>query len=175
MKPKLIPGLALVLSCGWFGCSTMKPHAKWPVFYDAKKGPERISISREPQPLGFYTNDIPSWNHDLRIPAAKITAVEAMELGRIGGHQILQVHLSLMDVYYTDTVMILEEMSPQGFLPVYVQDYNRSTRSPSANLVSKNAGKLIILTGMNYAGSGHFYDRYTIIVSPDCDPTVTKL
>src|ERR1035437_5323853 len=128
MKPKLLLGLALVLSGGWLGCSMTKPHAKWPVFYDSEKGPVRISISREPQPLGFYTNDIPDWNDDLRIPAAKIAAVEAIELGRMDGRHILQVHLALTNVYYTDAVMIVEEMSPQSFLPVYVQNYNRSTR-----------------------------------------------
>src|ERR1035437_3139744 len=62
MKPKLLLGLALVLSGGLFGCSMTKPQAKWPVFYDSEKGPVRISISREPQPFGFYTNDIPDWN-----------------------------------------------------------------------------------------------------------------
>ncbi|HVU27319.1 MAG TPA: hypothetical protein VHG71_06235 [Verrucomicrobiae bacterium] len=174
MQSKFILCLALILSGGLTGRSTTNQHANWPVFHDSEKGATHLSISREPKTLAFYTNEIPDWNEDLRVPTAKINSAEEKELGQIDGLRILQVHLVLDYDYYTDAVMILEEVEPQQFLPVYVQDYNRSIRSPSANIISQDTGKFIVETGMDYEGTGHFHNRYKITISPKHDPIMRE-
>jgi len=122
--------------------------------------------------MDAYTNGIPDWNYDLRVPAAKINSAEINILGEVGGSRVVEVRLALKDMYYTDAVMILEEVEPGRFLPVYVQDYNRHIRSPSANVIAKVKQKFIVTTGMDYEGTGHFHDRYKITITPDHDPVV---
>ena len=172
MKPKLILCLALVLSGGLFGCSTTKQHSNWPVFYDCEKGPEHLSILREPQALDFYTNGIPEWNYDLRVPAAKIDSAEVRELENINGLRVIEARLSLTDMYYTDALMILQEVKPGQFLPVYVQDYNHAVRVPSESIVTKEKKKIIVNAGMDYFGTGHFHNKYKISISQNHDPIV---
>jgi hypothetical protein len=173
MKSKIILYLALVLIGGLFGCSTINQSQNWPVFYDCEKGPTHLSILREPQTLDSYTNGISDWNYDLRIPAAKINSAEIKNLGQVDGLLVIEVRLVLTDAYYTDAVMILEEVESGLFLPVYVQDYNRYTRSPSESVITKGEKKLIINTGMDYEGAGHFHNHYKITISPNHNPAVT--
>jgi len=61
------------------------------------------------------------------------------------------------------------------FLPVYLQDYNRESSKPSANAVSRKGRKLIVNTGMDYSGTGHFHEHYKITISPKQDPLVIKV
>ena len=185
MKPKLILCLALVLSGGLSGCATkyrlhpanwqppLPPH-DWPVFYDCEKGPIHLSISREPQTLNFYTNGIPDWNYDLRVPPAKINSAKINELGDVDGLRVIEVRLALTDMYYSDTVMTLQEVESGRFLPVYVQDYNRDVRWPSSNVITNENRKIIVNVGMDYEGTGHFHNHYKITISPKHDPIVTE-
>ena len=172
MKIKIIFYLALVLSGGLFGCSTTSQCCNWPVFYDCEKGPTHLLISRTPQAMDFYTNGIPDWNYDLRVPAAKISSAQINVLGEIDGLRVIEVRLSLADIYYADALMILEEVETGRFLPAYVQDYNHDVRWPTANVVVKERTKLIVNTGMEYAGTGHFHNYYKIIISPNHNPIV---
>jgi hypothetical protein len=174
MKPKLIFCLALILSAGLFGCSMPKQNsANWPVFYDCEKGPTHLSISCEPKTLDSYTNGIPDWNYDLRVPAAKIKSAEIKNLGDVDGLRVVEVRLVLTDMYYTDAVMVLEEVGSGRFLPVYVQDYNRYVRLPSENVIAKEKRKFIVEAGMDYEGIGHFHKHYKITISPNHDPSVS--
>jgi hypothetical protein len=172
MKTESFLCFTLVLSGGLLGCSTTNQRANWPVFYDCEKGPTHLSISREPRALDFYTDGIPDWNYDLRIPAANINSAEVKELGRVDGLEVIEIRLSLTDTYYSDALMILQEVKPNQFLPVYVQDYNRNTRAPSENKISKRKTKMSIETGMDYSGTGHFHNHYKITISPNRDPQV---
>jgi hypothetical protein len=173
MKPKILLCLALVLSGGLFGCSTMNRCNNWPVFYDCENGPTHLAISREPQIIYLYTNGIPDWNYDLRVPAAKINSAELKDLGEMDGMRIIEVRLALTDTYYTDALMILEEVESGRFLPVYVQDYNRDVRWPTANSIIKEKKKFIVKAGMDYAGTGHFHFHCVITISPNHNPIVT--
>jgi hypothetical protein len=170
MKPKLILCLALVLSGGLLGCSTINQRQNWPVFYDCEKEPTQLSISREPQMIDFYTNEIPKWNDDLRVPPAKINSAKINELGEVDGLRVIEVELTLTDMYYSDAVMILQEIESGRFLPVYVQDYNRDVRWPTANSIIKEKKKFIVKAGMDYAGTGHFHFHCVITISPNHDP-----
>jgi len=153
---------------------TATVHAKddWPVFYDAEKGPTHLSISREARALIDYTNAIPSWNIDLLIPKAKIISAEIKEMGKIDGLRVVEARLSLKDIYYTDALMILTEVEPRRFLPVYVQNYHHEVRVPSGNAVFADKKTLTINAGMDYYGTGHFHNRYQITIAPDHDPVV---
>ena len=111
----------------------------------------------------------------LRVPAAKINSTEVKGLGAVDGFRVIEVRLSLTDTYYSDALMILQEVKSNQFLPVYVQDYNRDTRTPSENKNSNKETKLIIESGMDYSGTGRFHNRYKIIISPDFDPVVIAL
>ena len=173
MKPKLILCLALVLSGGLVGCSTINQRQNWPVFYDCEKGPTQLSISREPQMIDFYANEIPKWNDDLRVPPAKINSAKINELGEVDGLRVIEVELTLTDMYYSDAVMILQEIDSGRFLPVYVQDYNRDIRWPVANVTTNEEDKIIVYAGMDYAGTGHFHNHYKIAISPNHNPIVT--
>ena len=173
MKSKLILCLALVLSGGLFGCSTTNQQLGWPVFYDSEKGPEHLSISHESKSLDSYTNEIPEWNADLRVPPAKINSAAIRELGEAGGLRVVEAHLFLADTYYSDAVIILQEGQPNLFLPVYVQNYNQETRMPSANKVTKQKARIMIEAGMDYSGTGHFHNHYQIVISPNQKPVVT--
>jgi hypothetical protein len=164
--------LALVLT-GALGCVTASRNAKWPVFYDCEKGPEHLSIAREPKCLAFFTNEIPEWNYALRVPSAKIIAAKTKELGELKGLRVVEVQLSLNDAYYSDVLMILQEIKNDQFLPVYVQDYNQGTREPSKSSPLKTNLKLIIEAGMDYSGTGHFHNHYKITLAANHDPHVT--
>lgn len=172
MSPKLFFCLGLVLSGGLLGCSTTNQPYNWPVFYDSEKGPEQISISREPQAVDFYTNGIPAWNHDLIVPAAKINSSAIKELGNVDELRVIEVRLALTDMYYTDVVMILKEVESGRFLPVYVQDYNRHVRWPTTNRITTGRKQLTVDAGMDYAGTGHFRSRYKIVITADRNPVV---
>src|ERR1051326_8505026 len=126
------------------GCSTPDGCGHWCVFYNSEKGPDRLSIAREPKPLSFYTNRIPDWNYDLRVPSAKILSAETTKLGEINELRIMEVRLSLSDIYYSDAQILLQEVKPNGFLPVYVQDYNRNTRTPCTIKTFQETTKLEI-------------------------------
>ncbi len=173
-KPKLVLCLGLVLSGGLLGCSTTNQRDNWPVFYDSEKGPTQLSISREAQSIDFYTNGIPAWNYDLPVPAAKINSPVMKDLGDVGGLRVIEVRLALTDTYYTDAVMILEEVDSGRFLPVYVQDYNRQVRWPTANSITKEKKQLTVNAGMEYAGTGHFHNHYKIAIMPDRNPAVAN-
>jgi hypothetical protein len=108
----------------------------------------------------------------LRVPLAKINSAEVKELGEVGGLRVIEIRLSLTDIYYSDVLMILQEVKPNLFLPVYVQDYNRTARAPSKNKTSKRKTKMIIETGMDYSGTGNFHNHYKITISPNRDPQV---
>lgn len=144
----------------------------WPLFYDCEKGPTHLSISREPQTMDFYTNGIPDWNYDLRVPKAKINSAVVKELGDVNGLRVIEARLSLTDIYYSDALMILQEVKQDQFLPVYVQGYNHNVRAPSENKIFKKKTKITIRTGMDYSGTGHLHNRYKIIISPNHDPAV---
>jgi hypothetical protein len=172
MKPKLLFGLAFVLGVGLLGCATANQRHSWPVFYD---GATQLSIPRQPQTMASYTNGIPDWNYELLIPAATITSARVQNLGAVDGWQVVEVRLVLTDLYYTDALLIFEEVASGLFLPVYVQDYNRQISSPSANVVSREGRKLIVNAGMDYSGTGHFHNGYKITISPHQDPTVIRM
>jgi hypothetical protein len=172
MKPKVILCLALVLSGGLLGCATANQRPAWPVFHN---GETQLAIPRKPQTIATYMNGIPDWNHDLLVPAAKITSAGVQTLGLVDGLQVVEVRLVLADLYYTDAVLILQEVASGLFLPVYVQDYNRQIRSPSTNVTSREGRKLIVNAGMDYAGTGHFHNDYKITISPNQDPVVIKI
>jgi hypothetical protein len=181
MKPKLLLCFALVLSGGLFGCATKyrlhssnwhPPPYDWPVFYDCEKGPTQLHISREPQTMDFYMNEIPEWNYDLRVPPAKINSAKINELGKVDGLRVIEAQLVLTDMYYSDVVMILQEVESGRFLPVYVQDYNRDIRWPTANVITNEEDKIIVNAGMDYAGTGHFHNHYKIIISTNQYPVV---
>jgi len=172
MKPKLLLCLAPVLWGGLFGCSIINRCNNWPVFYDCEKGPTHLAISREPQIIYLYTNGIPDWNYDLRVPAAKINSAELKDLGEMDGMRVVEVRLALTDTYYTDALMILEEVESGRFLPVYVQDYNRDVRWPTANVITNEEDKIIVNAGMDYAGTGHFHNHYKFIISTNQYPVV---
>jgi hypothetical protein len=172
MKSKLLLGLALVLSGGLLGCATANQRHTWPVFFD---GSTQLAIPRKPQPIASYTNGNPDWNYDLLVPAAKITSAGVQNLGSVDGLRVVEVRLVLTDLYYTDAVLILQEVASGLFLPVYVQDYNRQISSPSANVISREGRKLIVNAGMDYAGTGHFHNDYKITISPNQDPMVIKM
>ena len=157
-----------------FVASAVQAKDDWPVSYDAEKGLTTISISREPQAMQAYTNGIPAWNYDLSVPAAKISSAELKELGKAGGLRIMEVHLAVTDMYYTDARMILEETKRGRFLPVYVQDYNRQVRWPTDNVITNVDGKAVIHTAMDYAGSGCFRNQYQITLSGNRDPFIEE-
>ena len=72
-------------------------------------------------------------------------------------------------------LMILEEISPGKFLPVYAQVYNRPLRAPDDSIATRNNNKdLIIKAGMKYSGSAGFRDEYRIIISPDHAPVIAR-
>jgi hypothetical protein len=148
--------------------SSAKAQAKgnWTVFYDSEKGAEHLSIPRKASPLAAYTNDFPAWNVDLLEPKAKIKSATLRELGKVGGLRAVEARLSLRDTYYTDMLMILEEVQQGQFLPVYVQIYNRWLRAPSETVVVEDKKSLIVKAGMDYEGTGHFHDHYKITISP---------
>ena len=171
-KPKLLLCPALVLSGGLFGCSTTNQRHDWPVFYDCDKGPTQLSISRAAQTMDFYTNGIPVWNDDLLVPAAKINSAVIENLGEVDGLRVIEVRLAVTDMYYTDVVMILEEVESGRFLPAYVQDYNRDARWPTANTITKEKKKLTVNAGMDYAGTGHLHNHYRIVITPNRNPVV---
>lgn len=123
--------------------------------------------------MDYYTNGVPDWNVDLHIPAAKISSSATEVLGVVGGLRVVQVRLILKDLYYTDAMMILEEVETGRFLPVYVQDYNQQVRRPVTTTIAEAQNKLSIIAGMNYAGTGHFKTRYKIILVPKRDPEVS--
>ena len=164
--------LVCVLTGGLAGCSAMSPHPVWPVAYDCEKGPTQLSISRQPETLDCYTHGIPDWNYALRVPAAKISSAGVEELGELDGLRVLEVRIVLTDRYYTGGVMILEEVDPGRFLPVYVQDYNRNVRSPAATTVVREPHQLIAHAGMDYDGTGHFHSGYRIVIALNRDPVV---
>lgn len=164
---------AFVLAGVLSGCSTIHPRHTWPVFYDAEKGPEHLAIAREPLPMAGYTNGFPDWNWDLRALGTKITSAQVTELAALDGRRVMEVRLALRDMYYSDELMILQEVKPERFLPVYVQVYNQHMRVPSANKISNGKKKIIIETGMDYSGTGHFHNHYQIVLAPDHKPVVT--
>lgn len=146
---------------------------QWPVAYDAEKGPDQISVSQESRPLDDYTKNIPLWNADINDPATKITSSEVKEIAQIKGLRILEVRLALADAYYTDALMILEEVIPERFLPVYVQDYERTTRRPSDTVIVKKTDQVVVIAaGMDYAGSGALHERYEITLAANQNPVV---
>jgi len=152
--------------------SAIQAQDDWPVFYSAEKGPAHLLISREAQTLAVYTNSIPLWNYELLTPRAKINFVEINELGKNGGLRVLEARFSLKDIYYSNMLMIMEEVKQGQFLPIYVQIYNRNVRVPSASVITKDQKKLIVNTGMDYEGTGHFHDHYKITISPNHDPLI---
>lgn len=174
MKSNILVSLLLLLLAGPLGCANAERYAKWGVFYDAEKGPEKISIPYEPQPLNFYTNRIPTWNYDFREPApVKINSFEIKTLGEVGGLRVIEMRLSVSDDYYTDGLMLLQEVAPDKFLPVYVQDYAREIRWPTASTASQSGERLVVSTGMDYAGSGSHRNQYKITFSPNHRPAIT--
>ena len=147
MKPKLLLCLALVLSGGLFGCATKyRLHSSnWhPPPYD--------------WPV-FYD-------------CAKINSAKTNELGKVDGLLVIEAQLVLTDMYYSDVVMILQEVESGRFLPVYVQDYNRDIQWPTANVITNEEDKIIVNAGMDYAGTGHFHNHYKIIISTNQYPVV---
>jgi len=108
----------------------------------------------------------------LRVPAAKINSAELKDLGEMDGMRVVEVRLALTDTYYTDALMILEEVESGRFLPVYVQDYNRDVRWPTASVITNEEDKIIVNAGMDYAGTGHFHNHYKIIISTNQYPVV---
>ncbi len=152
--------------------SAVQAQDDWPVFYSAEKGPAHLLISREAQTLAAYTNSIPLWNRELLTPRAKINFVEINELGKNGGLRVLEVRFSLKDIYYTNMLMIIEEVKQGQFLPIYVQVYNRNVRVPSASVITNDQEKLIVNTGMDYEGTGHFHDHYKVTISLNHDPLI---
>jgi hypothetical protein len=148
----------------------------WPVFYNAEKGPEHLLISREALTISTYTNEFPSWNYDLRNPPfrSRINTAKIKELDKIEGLRVMEVQLSLTDSYYTDMLMILEEVKQEKFLPVYVQIYNQAIRTPYESVWIGDEQILIIKTGMRYIGNGPAdnRDHYKITISPNHDPVI---
>jgi hypothetical protein len=148
----------------------------WPVFYNAEKGPQHLLISREARTISTYTNEFLSWNYDLRNPPlrSRINTAKIKELEKIDGLRVVEVRLSLTDIYYTDMLMILEEIKQERFLPVYVQIYNQAVRVPYESVCNRDKQNLIIKTGMRYRGSGPADNRnhYKITISPNHDPVI---
>jgi hypothetical protein len=146
----------------------------WPVFYNAEKGPQHLLISHEPYAISTYTNEFPSWNYDLRNPPfrSRINTAKIKELEKIDGLRVLEVRLSLMDSYYTDMLVILEEVKQEKFLPVYVQIYNQTIRAPYESVCNEDKQNLIIKTGMRYTGTADYRDHYKITISQNHDPVI---
>jgi hypothetical protein len=162
----------LILSAALFGCSTIERRNSWPVFYDSEKGATWIFVSREGRTMDSYTNGIPVWNRDLVFPTTTISSSTIKDLGEVDGLRVFEVRLGLAATYYTDALMILKEVAPGRFLPVYVQDYNRDVRWPTPNSITKNKRRLTVNAGMDYAGTGGFKNRYEIMIRQDRDPAV---
>lgn len=152
--------------------SAIQAQDDWPVFYSAEKGPAHLLISREAQTLAAYTNSIPLWNYELRTPRAKINFVEINELGKNGGLRVVEARFSLNDIYYTNMLIMMEEVKQGQFLPIYVQVYNRNIRVPSASVITNDQKKLVVNAGMDYEGTGHFRDHYKITIAPNHDPLI---
>lgn len=159
-----------------FAMNSAEAKDDWPVIYDAEKGSIRLAISREPHEIDDYTKRIPAWNEELNDPETKIVSAEVTELAKMRGLRVLKVQLALTDAYYTDVLMLLAEIIPGRFLPVYVQDYERTIRFPSATtIVTKTDTRVVITTGIDYVGSGALHERYKITLAPNQIPVVTQL
>lgn len=157
------------------GCATTHQGAQWPVFCDDESTVGRVSIARNPQPLEFYTsqvptNQMPRWKYEFMDTG--IESVATREFGSMDGLRIVEEKFTLRDRYYTGMQMILQETEPGRFLPVYIQTYNRETRVPSADLVTAEKTKMVVNAGMDYAGTGHFHNRYRITIAAKRDPIV---
>lgn len=173
-KIKFLLWLGLVLSGGLFGCATTGQADKWPVFYDSEKGATKLVIPRQPEALDFYTNGIPAWNRDLMVPRAKINSAVIQGLGDLEGLRVVEARLTVAETYYTDVLMILEEIEPDRFLPVYVQNYNRQVRWPTANRITKKRKGFTVDAGMEHSGTGHFHRNYTITIWANREPVVEE-
>lgn len=167
--------LVLAFGAAFAGCSTTRQGRQWRVFCDDESVAGDCSIARTPQLLEFYKsripkNQMPGWEYEFM--GTGIESVTTRELGAVDGLRVMEARFVLKDLYYTDMQMILQETGPGRFLPVYIQTYNRETRVPSADLVTAEKTKMVVNAGMDYAGTGHFHNRYRITIAAKRDPVV---
>ena len=174
MNSKALAFVVFVMAGSWFGCQSAERHRNWPVFYDDDGDSAHLLIPYAPRPADYYTNQIPNGIVPGTSQMRKSGPVKMITLGEVGGWQVVVVRFALTDIYYTDTQMILQEVEPGKFLPVYVQIFNHYIRWPSPDTVITENRKIIIDAGMDYEGTGHFHTHYKMIVSPDARPLVTE-
>ena len=143
--------LILGMFCGFLAAAT--PTEKWTFHCEAEKGEKTASVPRTPGSLELYTHAVPRYSSDPLEADAVILKSSVKDLGKLGSHSIKEVRLELKEGYYTDFFLLLCEMKPGLYLPIYAQQYNRGVRSPEPVKFTSDDRQCRITVEMLYSGT----------------------
>jgi hypothetical protein len=125
----------------------------WTYHYEAEKGDRSVTILFSPQPIESFTQRLPASSPDPLDSTATIEHATTRQLGSFNGHQIVEISLQLRETYYTDLFIILCQTSGDRYLPIYVQQYHRGTRTPTIRDFTIEPGGATFEVALSYSGS----------------------
>lgn len=100
----------------------------WKIHWGAAKGDVECILPYNPRPLDQFTHEIPEGhaeaNDDRKgglVPASATTIL----LGKFNGRKVLSLELHVDGGYYNRYFLILAEVEPSKYMPLYVHQFAR--------------------------------------------------
>jgi hypothetical protein len=144
-----------------------KSEPLWKIHYEAEKGDMTVSVPNGPAPLDSYLHQLPSYSPDPFDHEAKIANTDVRIIGSFRAHQVVEAHIQVREPYYTDLYLLLYEMQPGLYLPIYAQQYNRGVRTPELTAFSTNDRRCSITVTVQYSGTAASRTSDNITLSQD--------
>ena len=137
----------------------------WTFHCEAEKGDQSATIARLAQPLEAYTQKLPTFSSDPLDSDARLLKATERIVATFKHHRIYEVKLEVKEAYYTDLFILICETDEDRFLPIYMQQYNRGTRTPRLQSVTCTATIGTLCVAVDYSGTGPTTTNDTIEIS----------
>jgi hypothetical protein len=165
------------------GCLTCLCHAeKWSIYWIAAKGGFKTTIELNPKPLGDYLTSIPSGHSeaDQDIKNGHIPHETKIRLlGTFKNHQIFTLEHDVTGSYYSKYHIILAEVEPDKYMPLYIHQYNHGHEKPVALTFVDQHSNFTVSSSIQVIGQGvgstkdHYSVTYDLKEAPILKHTTT--
>jgi hypothetical protein len=153
-------------------------HAEdWPIYWIAAKGQPQTKLTLKPKSLDEHLNTLPSGHSeaDQDIKSGHVPFSSSIRfLGIFKDRKLFTLEHNVLDSYYTTYHIILAEIEPNKYAPIYVHQYNPGHEKPIAlTFVGHNSNFQIRSTIQTVGqGVGDTKNHYSIISNLSDPPTL---
>jgi hypothetical protein len=133
--------------------ATARAAEPWTFHCEAEKGAVTASVPRQPTPLDSHILELPRYSPDPLDRDAVIQHTTVRVVGSYRTHRIVEAYLEYKESYYTDLYILLCEVQPGRYLPIYVQQYARGVRKPELTAFSATEDRCSITVVVRYSGT----------------------